>query len=239
MLTVVHLVTLGWITTSVLGATYIVGPIALRMPMPARPLDWTVCIGALLGASGVVAHFWLDSYSGVAWSGALLGVVFLLMAWRVLLALRSAKAPGAVRLHMGLAYGNIVLAALLGTLLAIQDKSRPLTEVYGHAHVAALGWAIMMVVGVGYRLLPMFLPATPPAGPLPWASAVLLELGVLGFASSFFVQGLPTTLFALCSVAGIAVFLASAVGMLGRRLPAPKKLKTPDLGLLHTGQALF
>ncbi|MHC4931024.1 MAG: hypothetical protein ACYTGV_02390 [Planctomycetota bacterium] len=238
MLMVVHLITLGWITTSVLGATYIVGPIALRMPMPARVLDWIICVGTLLGAAGVVAHFWLDSYAGVAWSGGLLGGVFLLMAGRVLRALKGARAPGAVRLHIGLAYGNIVLAALLGTLLAMQNKSRPLTEVYGHAHVAALGWAIMMVVGVGYRLLPMFLPAAPPAGPLPWASAILLELGVLGFVLSFFTDGLPTVIFALSFAAGITAFMINGVRMLFRRLPAPKKLRTPDIGLLHTGQAL-
>ena len=35
MLAVVHLVTLGWITSSILGAFYIVGPLALRMPLPA------------------------------------------------------------------------------------------------------------------------------------------------------------------------------------------------------------
>ena len=37
---IVHLVTLGWISGSILGALYIVGPLALRMPMPARQLDY-------------------------------------------------------------------------------------------------------------------------------------------------------------------------------------------------------
>ena len=32
MVALVHLVTLGWITSSILGAFYIVGPLALRMP---------------------------------------------------------------------------------------------------------------------------------------------------------------------------------------------------------------
>lgn len=35
MVAVVHLVTLGWITSSILGAIYMIGPMALRMPMPA------------------------------------------------------------------------------------------------------------------------------------------------------------------------------------------------------------
>jgi cbb3-type cytochrome oxidase subunit 1 len=36
MLAVVHLVTLGWISASILGAVYVIGPVALRMPLPAR-----------------------------------------------------------------------------------------------------------------------------------------------------------------------------------------------------------
>jgi hypothetical protein len=41
MLAVVHLVTLGWITSSILGSLYILGPIALRMRLPATWRDYT------------------------------------------------------------------------------------------------------------------------------------------------------------------------------------------------------
>ena len=34
-LAVVHLITLGWITSAILGSLYIVSPLALRMPLPA------------------------------------------------------------------------------------------------------------------------------------------------------------------------------------------------------------
>src|SRR5262245_43780339 len=40
MVAIVHLVTLGWITFSILGAISIVGPLALGMPMPARRADY-------------------------------------------------------------------------------------------------------------------------------------------------------------------------------------------------------
>jgi hypothetical protein len=39
MLGIVHLITLGWITASILGALYLVGPIALRIWIPATWLD--------------------------------------------------------------------------------------------------------------------------------------------------------------------------------------------------------
>jgi hypothetical protein len=41
ILAIVHLVTLGWITTSILGSLYVVGPVALRVWIPATWLDYT------------------------------------------------------------------------------------------------------------------------------------------------------------------------------------------------------
>ena len=35
MLAIVHLVTLGWITASILGSLYVVGPVALRVWIPS------------------------------------------------------------------------------------------------------------------------------------------------------------------------------------------------------------
>lgn len=40
MLAVTHLVTLGWISASILGSIYIVGPLAFRTPLPARRADF-------------------------------------------------------------------------------------------------------------------------------------------------------------------------------------------------------
>src|SRR5262249_19124715 len=39
MFALVHLVTLGFITSSVLGSLYLVAPLALRVSLPARRLD--------------------------------------------------------------------------------------------------------------------------------------------------------------------------------------------------------
>src|SRR6188474_887049 len=49
MVALVHLVTLGWITFSILGAIYIVGPVALGMPMPARRGDYCAYGCAIIG----------------------------------------------------------------------------------------------------------------------------------------------------------------------------------------------
>ena len=69
MVALVHLVTLGWITFSILGAIYIVGPLALRMELPAGRADSSVRV-RVVGLIGMVGHFWIEEYGGMAWSAA-------------------------------------------------------------------------------------------------------------------------------------------------------------------------
>ena len=68
MVAIVHLITLGWITTSILGSLYIVGPIALRVSLPANRSDYVAFALVVVGIVGMVAHFWLEEYAGMAWS---------------------------------------------------------------------------------------------------------------------------------------------------------------------------
>ena len=156
---IVHLVTLGWISGSILGAMYVVGPLALRMPMPARRLDYWAWAFFTLGTMGMVSHFWTESFNGMAWSAAMVVLGFVLVSVSVLRNLRAAPINRAVKLHITLAFLNVLGAGSMGVLLGF-DKvfhflpGYVLSNVYAHAHLAAVGWALMMVVGVGLVVLP-------------------------------------------------------------------------------------
>jgi len=240
----VHLLTLGWITHSIIGATYLAAPMAMRMALPAGKLDGWICAFVVIGASGVVAHFWLNTYSGIGWSGVLLLTAFLAIAVRVWSALRKAGAPAPARLGCALAYFNLLLTAVLGMLLAINKHNTilpgdHLQDVYAHAHVGLVGWALLMVVSIGSRLLPMYLPAKPAEGPITWAPVVLLETGVIGFAVARVYAPELARWGAVAMAAGVGAFLLQVVGMLRRRLPAPKKMHRPDFGMLIALQGLI
>ena len=174
MVAVVHLVTLGWISASILGALFLVAPMAFRAPLPATRLDGAAFVLFVFGATGVPSHFWIDELSGVAWSGLFLLLAFARCAWITLGALARARPAVAPvhRLAFGLAFGNVLLAAVVGTLLGLNKlwpvlPGRQLSNVHGHAHLAALGWGLLMVVAVGDRLLPMILATErPPVGSL-------------------------------------------------------------------------
>lgn len=243
MVAVVHLVTLGWITASILGAVYMIGPMALRMPMPARALDrWAFGL-FVAGVLGMVIHFWIAEHSGMAWSAGMVTVAVSRVALRVLGALPAAPIQRAVKLHFGLGFLNLWLAATAGLLLALDKMFHflpgyVLANVAAHAHLAALGWALMIVMGAGYRLLPMLLPAAMPERRSLWAGALLLETGVLGLAAGLALRRPWAGVFAVVAVAGIASFLREVVWMVRNPRPAPKDLRRPDLGVLHVAQAL-
>ncbi len=186
MLAIVHLVTLGWITASILGSLYIVGPIALRVRFPATWIDYTAFGLVLIGIVGMVSHFWLDEYGGMAWSAVTAGAGILVVGrqHRAPATRRDAARGRSARTSCSPS-SNVLGAATLGILLGF-DKvyhflpGYVLANVFAHAHLAAIGWASMMVVGVAYRLLPMVLPAAMPNGPRLWISAVLLQTGISG-----------------------------------------------------------
>jgi hypothetical protein len=225
-LAIVHLVTLGWITASILGALYIVGPTALRTWFPARWPDYLAAAFVWIGIVGMVAHFWIQEYGGMAWSGAMVGAGIIAVGIRIARPLRHAPIPAAVRVHVGLGFVNVAAAAVLGVLLGahIAHPFLPgsvLNNVFAHAHLAAIGWAALMVVGIGYRLLPMVLPSRMPSGPLLWVTAALLQIGVTGLFVMLLFRASLAWVFAGIVTAGFAVFLGQVIWMVRHLLPRP------------------
>jgi hypothetical protein len=243
MVAVVHLVTLGWISASILGALYMVGPIALRAPLPAGRWDAAAFAGFAIGTLGMVGHFWIDEPRGMAWAAGTAYLGLLTVAGRTVAALRRAPLSRAAKLPFDLAFLNLAGAGGLGLLLGLNKTTpflpgSPLARISAHAHLAALGWAAMMVVGAGFRLLPMLLPAAMPGGRPVVATTLLLEAGVLGLAAGLWAQSGAVPLFSILAAAGLLSFLAQVAWMRRHPRPAPRELRRPDWGVRHVAQAL-
>jgi hypothetical protein len=239
----VHLVTLGWITASILGSLYVIAPMALKTPLPGRRLDVVIWLLFAVGVSGMASHFWINSYGGVGWSALLALAAALHVGTRVERGMRTASLQKAVKICFSLANLNLLLAGGLGALLAF-DKAHPflpakeLGNVFAHAHLAAAGWAGMMVMGVGLRMIPMILPSAMPKGnPVLWG-AVAMEAGLIGLSVALMLGSRAAGICALLIAAGLTTFLAQIAWMLRNRRPPPAGLPRPDLGVLHVAQAL-
>jgi hypothetical protein len=236
-----HLVTVGWISGSILGMLHVVAPLALRIPLPAGRVDFAFCAGFLAGVVGMAASAWRGNYPGLAAAAVFVLAAIARVGWRVVRALPSSDLPFGVRLHVGLAFANILLAGALGALIGLDRRSpflpgSPISQAWGHAHLAAIGWAIMMVVGLSYRLIPMMLPAAMPTGRLLARSAWLLQAGVLALVAGHlgdWMWLLPAG--ALLVAGGLASFVAEVRRLAGSRKapPVARRRGDPSVWLSH------
>lgn len=238
----VHLVTLGWISFSIIGAMYIVAPLALRTELMPRRLDYVAFGFAGVGLAGMVSHFWVQQFDGMAWSASGVAAAIFYMTLRIVSCVRRAPIQPAVKLHIVLACMNFWIAASMGLLIAFDKVFHflpgfVLANVFAHAHLAALGWAAMMVIGVAYRLLPMILPARMPAGRSLYLSAVLLEIGVLGLFAALLTRSRTETVFAVFVILAFAAFGTHVVWMARHPALRPRGAPRVDFAVLHAGLA--
>jgi hypothetical protein len=244
MVALVHLVTIVWLSGSILGAFYIVAPLALRLPMTAGRMDWIAFASFVLGATGMVTHFWIAEYNGMAWSA---GLVVTAIGWvgaRAWRGLPRSAAPWPIALHVALAFFNIVAAAILGIVLGIARARgtlhvSPLAMTFAHAHLAALGWVTMMVVGLAYRLIPMMVPAPMPTGRSLALSAVLLQIGLTIVVVTLIWPSTWLSVGALTIAAGLASFAIRLRRAIAHRLPRPPALPRRDWSTWQAHAALL
>lgn len=244
MVAVVHLFTLGWISSSILGALYLIVPMALTGTMPRRRLDVVAFAAYAIGVAGMVGHFWIGEPTGMLWSAGLVVFAFAGVLGKVFQALHRSRLPSPVRIHFDLAMFNLAVAVTLGVVIEFA-KIRSflpfglLPAVLAHAHLAAIGWATMMVMAAGYRLLPMLFPSAMPTGRRVHATAWVLEVGVLGLASTLFFQSRSAVLFGGLCLISIGLFIGNVLWMLRNPRKPPRTLQRPDWPTWQIRFALF
>jgi len=190
----------------------------------------------------MAGHFWIEEYGGMAWSAGTIVAGVLYMTVRIVASMRRADVPPAVKLHVTLACANFWVVASMGLLIAIDKVAHflpgfVLSNVFAHAHLAAIGWATMMVVGVGYRLLPMTFPSKMPSGRAVYITAALLETGVLGLFVALLIQTRWALVFGLAIVSGLGVFGGHVVWMRRHLVSKPVGAPRLDFGVLHAASA--
>ncbi|MET0553944.1 MAG: hypothetical protein ABW221_12950 [Vicinamibacteria bacterium] len=243
LIAVVHLVTLGFVTSAILGTLYIACPLAFRVPLPERWTDLAAAFSWMVGVSGIASHFWMGEYSGMAWSGAMALATPLWVGVRVLAGLRRSVVPLAARLPIGFAIVNLYVAGALGVTLGVNKHAlflpfSQLDAVHAHLHLGAVGFALLMVVGAGYRILPMVLPSAMPRGAVALASPLVVQAGTWGLVLSLLFAKAAVAWCAAVVLAGVGLFLSRVAFMLSNRRPPPRERARADGALVLVLQAL-
>lgn len=244
VIAVVHLFTLGWITTSILGALYQFLPVALGEPIRSERVAH---IGFVLYAPGL-AVFVVGLAAGVTVAylvgAAAFCVGLLLFVWNLAATLRRARRRDLTWWSLAGALAFLVAAISFGISLAGNLRWGYLGgdrfgAVAVHLHVALFGWVFLVVVGVAQRLLPMFLLSHGASvRPARWAAALLaVGAGVLTLFHHWPGRVLPVG--GALVWAGAAAFLVQSVLYFRHRrkssLDAGLRLAGGALGLLGLG----
>ncbi len=159
---VTHLFTLGWLTTSIMGALYQLLPVALQGRFPWPRLGFVTLALHAGGLAAFVVGLTTGDTAAVVAGAATLGTGLLLFAAHLAAALRSARRRDVTWGCVAAADAFLVVALSLGLLLALNLRTGLLGPgrfviLALHLHVAAAGWVLLVIVGISRRLLPMFL----------------------------------------------------------------------------------
>jgi hypothetical protein len=226
VLALTHTVTLGWITLTIMGASYQLIPVVLERPVWSERLARWQYGAFVTGAIGVVGHFVIAEWVGFVWSAALLTLAVAAHVLNAALSVRGLRRWTFTARLVALALVGLSLTALLGGALGL-DHARDVlpggffANLHAHVHLALLGWVLPMVIGVAARVYALFLLAPEPGGRggavQLWGLALGVPATVLGIAleSRLVIAG------AVAVAAAVLAHLTWIVGMVrGRRRPA-------------------
>jgi hypothetical protein len=179
-----------------MGMLYRLAPMLLGVEARSRRLASIQLALFLVGAWGMISHFWMAEWMGTSWSSILVWAASIvqLVNFRDLFR-RSSKAPWA-RHFVASSLVHFFLAASLGVVLALAKAydvtpsflaPRYLANVFAHAHLAGVGWVLSMIFGFQLKLVP-----TTEGNPqsLPYRFA-LLHLGTLGLVGALLLEKTP------------------------------------------------
>lgn len=162
ILAITHIATLGWITMIIFGALFQLIPVVLEVKLFSETLAEIQFWIYLIGAAVLVYCFWhFETGFYMNLSAILLNTAMFLFAFNIIVTFTFVKNWNITGLYLAAAIFYLIVTAIAGLLLAVNlgspyIKVDHLQYLNLHAHVAFIGWISMVVMGVTYKLIPMF-----------------------------------------------------------------------------------
>ncbi len=191
IISLTHIFTLGFLLMVIMGASYMLLPVALGVKIAYEklffPVYYAYTASLLLFVIGM--HYFIGSV--IAAGGILLFISVLIYNINILASLKKVKKWDYSAAGIAFAYSYLFIGLSLGLYLALSFYFKIGFNIYGilqdHIYVMFIGFAVMLFIAVSYRLLPMFYMTKTPAGIYWKTDLAAVNSGIIAIiASSFF-----------------------------------------------------
>ena len=200
VLAITHTMALGWGTMIILGASYQLLPVLIEGKLFSEVLAYLSFGFAAIGIPILIYAFY-DFHLGImAEVGSMLislaVICYSVNLWLTLVEGRN-KSVHAIFVFTAALW--LLFTVILGLLLVCNFTRDilPANSIHYlslHAHLGIIGWFLLMITGVGSRLIPMFLISKYENRKLLWWIYLLINSGLAGFVL-FFLCGFEVNLF--------------------------------------------
>lgn len=240
---VVHLFTLGFITTSILGALYQFLPVAVGTPIRSQRAAHVAFALLAGGLPTLVVGLAGDTPRLAPVGACAVALALAIFACNMIATLARASTRTLTWWSLVGASGFLVVTLGFGLALAMNLTTGFLGEsrfalLAVHVHVAIFGWVMLVIVGVAHRLMPMFLVSHGATERPGWVAVGCLACGCTLLALPLGPGGRVAS--GVIIAAGVVAFLVQAVSYYRhRRKPQlDPGLRLASAGLLGMSMAL-
>jgi len=192
LIAITHMAILGWATMIIFGALYQLIPVVFETALFSEKLAKITFWMTAFSAVFLSYSFWVASFSMLLpYASVCMFVSLLLFVINVLLSYRESEIKNWSSKFVIAAIIWLLATELLGTLIALNFKFNFLTETHIyylkiHATIGLIGWFLLLIIGVGSTLVPMFLISHQLNHNKLKASFYLINVGLLGIAINWF-----------------------------------------------------
>ena len=216
ILAITHIMALGWGTMMILGASHQLVPVLIESELHSIPLAYVSFFLAAAGIPMLVYGFYQFRFDWITISGGvLINLALVSFLVNIAMSISKAKKENVHAIFIFTATSWLLITTILGLLLVInfthpifnQDSLQYLSL---HAHMGIAGWFLLLVIGVGTRLIPMFLVSKYEHVKKLWIMYWLMNSGLLIFILIYFAGVSPLwNLFPLALILGAVILFGN------------------------------
>lgn len=197
-LAITHVMALGWGTMMILGASHQLVPVLIEGKLYSNALAYLSFAFAGIGIPLLVIGFYKFDFGWPAQSGAILiniAILFYLVNIAVSMVKSKKENVHAVFVFTGTLW--LIITTIVGLFLVYNFTFNILSHdslsyLPLHAHLGIVGWFLMLVIGVGSRLIPLFLISKYDNRKILWWIYALINFALISFIVLFLYIQIPS-----------------------------------------------